>query len=189
MSVPTHTTDHTAQALAAMLSVVADNDPAMMELVTILADLVQDAEDAIWEVLTEMPIAAAEGVQLDLWGLIVGKRRGGLTDAAYRRVLAAWQGAMRSQGRRDAIITAMRAAADPTSIKYLDLRHATYEVDLFVPAPPLSADLVAAAIEIAEVSAPSGVAYQVVVGDDTVPFLHDTPGQGHDDGLQVERIA
>ena len=173
MTEPAHITDHAARAVASLLSVCQDEDAALTELVTILGDTVQDLEDAIWEVLVERYIAAAEGVQLDQWGVVLGRPRAGLSDTDYRRVLAVWQGALRSQGRRPQIIEAIDGAVSPTAMRYHELTHATYQVDLLVPSVPMADGLAAVTADVADVSSPAGVRAIVVAGDDADGAIWD----------------
>jgi len=53
----------------------------------------------------------AEGTHLDRWGRIIGWRRGGLSDAVYRRVLQAVLLARRSEGNVSRIVEAATVLA------------------------------------------------------------------------------
>jgi hypothetical protein len=188
MTVPTQITTHAALAVAQLIQPMLD-DLNLVELVEIIADLVQDAEDLVWELVAERSLdGSTVGVQLDAWGVVLGRPRGGLTDAVYERVLLAWQGALRSQGRRDEIIVAIDDIAEPTALEYYDLTMATFSIVLLVSGPPLSAELIAVINEATEAAAPSGVQFEIVVADDTLPFRFDTTGQGLDDGFMGARI-
>lgn len=187
----TQITDHADQAVAQLLSEVA-KDERLVELVEILCDAVQDAEDLVWSLIADRTVEDADGVQLDAWGRVLGKSRGGLADDVYRRVLAAWQGALRSQGRRNALIIAFAAVLDWTAVMYRDRGvsgHPLFElVGRVSGGPSISAELEAAVLEIVEAASPSGVPSRTVITDDTVPFRFDTAGQGFDQGKMGERI-
>jgi len=193
MASPTQITDHAAQAVEMLLHVLQDDDTALPELVRILGDEVQDAEDLAWDCIAQRYVTTAVGVQLDQWGRILGKSRGSLSDAAYRRILLAWQGGLRSAGIRDAILRAWLAVCGATTGAYVDRSSPGipgYElVALIAGGPPLAAEIEMAAEEIAEGSATSGVPYRLVVGDDLMVFRFDTAGHGFDDGLLSERLT
>ena len=56
-------------------------------LIAILGDRAQDLEDNLWKLYSERQIDTAIGAQLDQIGEIVGRKRGGLSDADYRKML------------------------------------------------------------------------------------------------------
>jgi hypothetical protein len=187
MTQPTHILDHADEALAQLLSFIR-SDEALAELVEIIGDSVQDLEDLIWECLVERYLDAAVGVQLDAWGEVLGHARDGLSDTEYSRLLQAWQGALRGQGRRDLILRALIAVAAPSETWFFDLTNASYEVDLILAAYPPTSALEQAILDVAEASAPSGVQYLITVGDATTPFQFDTVGRGFNDGQLVRRL-
>ncbi len=89
MSVPTKIADHTVLALDDLLSQF-DNSPKLRKLVEIITDQVQLFEDVTYEVLIERLLDAAAGVQLDVYGRVVGGlalSRGGRTDDAFREII------------------------------------------------------------------------------------------------------
>ena len=188
MTAPAHDTTHAAAAVSRLLSVCQVEDPCLVELVHLVGDQVQLAEDLVWELLVERYISTAVGVQLDAWGRVLGKARSGLTDDEYRLILAAWQQAHRSQGRGDQILRAMKAASGAVDVRVTRIGVAEICIDLFVSAPPLSTALRAAILEVAAACVASGVQYQVIEADATSAWIFDEAGHGYDDGLRGVRL-
>jgi len=191
MGIPTHKTTHQAEAIAQLLSVVQDTDLQLVEQVNLLAAIVQSCEDLNWDCLVNRYLTTAVGVQLDAYGKVLGYPRAGsgLLDADYRRILHAWQCALRSQGRGDWILRAMYSAAGATDAEINRIGEATIQVDCYVPTPPLSAELNAALLVVMGAAVASGVQYLLTVCEDDHPFrFDDPPGDGFDDGLLVERL-
>ncbi len=101
MPVPPHITDHEALALEDLTSKFADK-PRVRRWLIITAAQVQDAEDAGEQLLTDRLLENAEGVQLDIYGKLVGgpaEWRGALTDEEYARVILIAISVNQSDGR------------------------------------------------------------------------------------------
>lgn len=65
---------------------------------------VQYLEDVLQQLYSERRIDTAEGAQLDILGKLVGQKRDGLTDDAYRRYIRARVSTNRSKGTLSEII-------------------------------------------------------------------------------------
>lgn len=94
--------DHADQVPTKLRSVFR-NKPRLGALAKALGTAVQVFEDAFASVGSDTALDGATGVVLDLWGRLVGEERSGLTDAEYRRVIAARTLANRSKGIEDDI--------------------------------------------------------------------------------------
>lgn len=112
--------DHVARALDRL----AEQYRASTKLIGMLSALVQqiqEIDDAEWELATERylysdveigvvtPFFEAEGVQLDMIGVILQETRGSLTDVEYRLVLRAKVKLMRSSGTIEELIAIFHA--------------------------------------------------------------------------------
>lgn len=93
------------------------------KLIVALMSPVQDAENALQQLLTQRSIDTAVGAQLDQIGTIVGQARGGLVDDDYRRYCRARIAANRSTGSvEDAIKIANLVINDITAHHNVDLQ-------------------------------------------------------------------
>lgn len=73
--------------------------PRLEAMLRALLEVVQQAEDAAWQVLTERWLDNAIGAQLDAIGTIVDLARAGWLDDTYRALLRAQVRVLRSRGR------------------------------------------------------------------------------------------
>lgn len=78
--------------------------PRLEAMLRALLTGVQDAENAVWAVLTERWLDNAEGVQLDRIGTIVDFARAGFEDEVYRTLLRAQILVLRSRARRQDLL-------------------------------------------------------------------------------------
>src|SRR5512133_111299 len=83
MGAPVHITDHGDRAAARLLQQYRDG-ASIPALVRALSGGLQQVEDVLWDIRLRRAVSAAEGVQLDVLGRIVGQPREGRTDAVYR---------------------------------------------------------------------------------------------------------
>lgn len=113
-------TDHEDRAAARLTSVY--RKPRIEGYVKALASEVQELENAIAESRVERYLSSAVGTQLDDIGSVLSFRRGGTaTDDAYRALLRARVRILRSQGKPEDLIQAMRLALGAgVAFSYLD---------------------------------------------------------------------
>ena len=104
----------------------------LVALTQALAHGVQMFEDEAWGVLTALPLDAAVGKVLDIWGSLVGEPRGSLTsDADYRAIIRARILANRCPGDLDSIIEVLSVAAAPAvCIESFNLPPGAYQVQV-----------------------------------------------------------
>ncbi len=109
----THIADHADRAVAGLPS--RDRRGARKVAVTRgLAAGVQLLEDIAFDVLLSTRLGVATGAQLDVWGGIVGERRGALTqDTVYRRFVMARAQVNVCRGNSDALIAIWLLLTDP----------------------------------------------------------------------------
>jgi len=74
---------HTAQALSRLIEFWRGK-PNLAGWLSDYIDEIQELENVVWDVIVGRLPDYAEGVQLDVLGAIVGERRNGLGDAAFR---------------------------------------------------------------------------------------------------------
>jgi hypothetical protein len=189
MPVPPPTTDHVAQALAELLSRYSSAD-RLRELVTIMVTQTQEAEDAGQELLTDRLLVNAEGVQLDIYGKIVGDPaawRGALDDDDYRLMIEVAIQVNQSDGNAEQAIQIM-ATLVGVPVEYTGYQPAHYQL-LWLTNAPASADLLQRINEIMPRITISGASWELVqgVGSDNV-FRYDTVSQGYDEGQLASRV-
>ena len=113
----------TAEAVANLVEQFRQADN-LAAFISAFVDQIQDAEDGAFELITERTLDAAEGVQLDGIGQIVGLERGGLTDDAYRVRLRAQILINSSSGTINEILEIV-VLLEPTITDFFELEPAT----------------------------------------------------------------
>lgn len=103
----TQITDH-AGAGAALLMRELRSKPRVAAVLAALMARVQDAESALWALLTDT-LDTAVGAQLDQLGAVLGAGRGTLSDTDYRAVLRGVVLARRSRGTPADVCAVLRA--------------------------------------------------------------------------------
>ena len=87
----------------------------------VLGAAIQDAHDAIYQVLTERWLDTSLGAQLDRIGWIVDLPRGGWPDETYRQLLRAQVLVLRTNGRWSDLVSILLAVgATASGIRYAD---------------------------------------------------------------------
>jgi hypothetical protein len=100
----TQVTDHAARGYALLMRALRGDRPLVAALLRALLRQTQDAEDAMWALLT-LTLDTATGAALDQFGELLGERRDpGLSDDVYRDVLRAVILANRSGGTGNELI-------------------------------------------------------------------------------------
>lgn len=100
---------HTTKALSRLIERwKAESHPNIAGLLASYLDQCQELENVIWDVIVARLPDYAEGAQLDALGRLVGQRRNGLGDAAYRAHIKARVRINQSFGQARDVIEMLR---------------------------------------------------------------------------------
>lgn len=99
-------TDHAPQAVSQLPT--QRRRPRFEAFVRLLATRIQALEDVFWSILGGRMLDSAVGAQLDVLGAIVGVRRGGLDDDAFRLLVRVRIRLNRSAGTGDDVLEVFR---------------------------------------------------------------------------------
>lgn len=128
----TQITDHTAQALDRLRQQFRGKQN-IEDVLTALLTGVQDAESAVYQLLTERSIYTASDATLDLLGGIVGQVRGDSDDTEYRRRILAKIKVNNSRGTIPDIVAIARLVVNDADVTVTLANDgaAEFVVDLF----------------------------------------------------------
>jgi hypothetical protein len=189
--VPPAVTDHVEQALADLLSKYSpERAPRLRRLVTVEATQSQEVEDAFQELLTERYLDNAEGVQLDLYGKLVGNvaaSRGALTDDDYRRFIRVAIQINRSDGGAEQAIQIMAQIVE-VPVEYSQYNPAHYQL-AWVTDDPVSADVLQRISLAMPLITASGVSWELVQGEDADETFRYDAGPGYDLGKLATKVG
>ncbi len=133
----TERVDHVAQAASRLIERWrADRNPNLAALQSSIVAEVQELEDAAWQVMLARMPDYAEGVQLDVLGRVVGQRREGLSDTAYRAHIKARIRINRSFGTPEDIIEVIKLV-ETAAFRFVEHPTAGFTV-IFSTAPSAS---------------------------------------------------
>lgn len=107
----THKTDLATVAKSRVVSQYR-NAPLFVALMAAIANVVQLAEDAFWDLANAVLLDSATGVWLEYLGSIVGEAREGWGDTDYRRFIRARILANRSSGTINEVLTVVALCYD-----------------------------------------------------------------------------
>jgi|SRR5262245_58163108 len=107
----TYDPDHVARGVSRLIE--RYRKPRTSALLASWLDEVQQAEDALWQLLVERWVTTAVGVQLDVLGRIVGEPRRNRDDDTYRIWISARNMVTRSSGKTTEILAIARTLAGP----------------------------------------------------------------------------
>lgn len=100
---------HTTLALSRLIERwKAEAHPNLAALLASYTDQIQELEGVVWDVIVARLPDYAEGAQLDALGRLVGQRREGLGDAAYRAHIKARVRTNQSFGRSQDVIAMLK---------------------------------------------------------------------------------
>lgn len=123
---------HTQQALSRLIEFWRGK-PNMAGWLSDYIDEIQEVENVVWDVIVGRLPDYAEGVQLDVLGSIVGERRNGLGDAAFRVRIKARIRINQSFGRPLDVIEVLRLI-DPATFHLIEHYPAAFEI--YYDTPP-----------------------------------------------------
>ena len=166
--------DHADRAVDALLSQY-QRAPRIVALVRALADGAQAVEDAGFDLLVSSTLDVASGWILDEWGRIVGERRAGLEDDAYRRFVQARIMANLSGGDTDTLIRIFEIIAGPGEIRHYDLFPAALALTIR-RATPLSVSTRARVRSFMTQIKPAGVGLTLIEATPAAFQLNSGPG-------------
>lgn len=184
----THITTHVSDGLSNILSQFNESD-LLRKFVEIVLDEVQRLEDLDWEVLTERALDAAEGVQLDIYGQLVGWPRNGVTDDdEYRRLIKVAIQLLRHDGQAEntAYIWSQLLDGEPT-VRYICHPPAHFALNWISGPDEIAQDWIDIIVPLMPYLACMGVSWELVEGT-TDAFRLDDPDRGLDQGKLCRRI-
>lgn len=175
--------NHVQQALARLVTQYK-NSTNLQNLLSALIGPIQGIESALTDMNSLRYMAEAQGVQLDVIGIIVGlTRSGGQSDSSYRLAL---QGQIKiniSQGQPEQIIQAYKLFTGSPFVILDEYHNASFILESdFTPSSQAEADQLILTIKQA---APVGVRIdELICFDPTEAFAYagSMPGKGYDDG-------
>jgi hypothetical protein len=176
---PIYISDHVGRAADTTLSQF-HGSPKLQGLLEAMSAEVQRLEDLKFSMLTDRLLDAAEGVNLDVIGRIVGFPRLDVSDDdEYRELLGVQIRANNSDcGAEDIIFVASELTGE--DVHYWQEGRAHYHLE-YVTDTPLTADWLVRVNDMIELVTCSGVSYEMVEGDDPDAFRFDV-GPGFDNG-------
>lgn len=122
-----HATDHQERAVGTVISILRDK-ARFATLLGIYVKLLQECEDAAWDLYTKRRLDTATGASLDIIGAILKEPRGGLSNGDYRAVLRIKARVLFSGGRAEDIITICRLFLQATPFMYEEFYPAAIQV-------------------------------------------------------------
>jgi hypothetical protein len=176
---PVYISDHVERAAATTLGQFHAS-PKLQALLAATVTEVQRLEDLKFSILLDRLLDAAEGVNLDIIGKIVGFARLDVSDDdEYRELLRVQIRANNSDcGAEDIIYVASELTG--VDVKYWQEGRAHFHLE-YVPPVPLADDWAARVLDMIELVTCSGVSWEIVEGDDPDAFRYDS-GPGYDQG-------
>jgi hypothetical protein len=114
----TYDPDHVARGVARLID--RYRKPRTSALLASWLDEVQQAEDALWQLLVERWLSSAVGDQLDVLGRIVGEPRRGRDDDTYRLWISARNLVSRSSGKTTELLAIVRTLVAPEVVIELE---------------------------------------------------------------------
>lgn len=109
-------TNHLDLQLDKVVSQFKDK-PELEKLISVLLAPLQDLESFINDVWTKVNLENASGEVLDLIGRIVGRSRGGFSDADYRNLLAIQIGVNTSKGNSQPLASIIKEVTNSTYVE------------------------------------------------------------------------
>lgn len=173
--------DHVTEGLSNLIEQFKDKT-ALAKLITVFLEQIQDAEDAVCEILFDTTIDASVGQQQDNLGAIVGELRSGRSDLQYGTALRVRILINQSNGSIEdviGIVTALLQDNDLT-VSVLESFPASFIIQILEPIDPAEIDI-ANIGNLVATGRPAGVAgFLFFGGEDS--FQYDAPGLGYDVG-------
>jgi len=174
-------TDHVQQALDRMLEQYKGK-PRIEGVITSFTEQTQDSEDVIHGLTSDLAIATAIGIQLDLIGTIVVQDRLGFSDDIYRRLLLAKIGENVSKSTPENVIDVVKLLTDSSLVHFQEYYPAGYGIGIDKEIDPSLVDFFYQRIDRVD---PAAVRLEALICfDDSNPFAFEggpTPAGGFGD--------
>jgi hypothetical protein len=169
-------TAHTLEALDRLPEQYRDK-PRIASLVELIGDRHQQLENSFFSILNSEGLAGGEAAELDQLGDIVGQKRGGRSDAAYRLRILAKIGQNVSKGTAEDLISIFKLLMQAERVYYNPLFPAAASLTAIGTNPVGTIEEVRAAME---QSAAAGVSfdYFVITESTAFSFLEDPDPNG-----------
>lgn len=127
--IPTRNDKHVPEVTALLIEQFRNGGLNEKLLATYVRRL-QDVEDFYWQIIDLRVLDAAQGVQLNVLGRLVGEPRLARDDIAFRKAIKLRIRVNRSKGRTLDVIDVAKLAAETSPVRYIDYRHLSFEVDM-----------------------------------------------------------
>ena len=173
-------TNHVDEAIANLLQQFK-NKTNWPKVLTAFIEQVQELEDMFGDLIAITDLDAAEGVQADVLGSIIGEAREGRNDEDYLIGIRGRILVNKSEGTPVDIIDLMTTITG-TTVQLRELFPAAYEV--FIDSPVASEDEAARFAVLMRAATGAGINAQLRYAGDvpSTQFRFATPGQGFDEG-------
>lgn len=163
--------------------------PRIVALASAFGVTVQEAEDALFDLLTGRLLDDATGDVLDKWGALVGEDRGALGDADYRRFIQARILVNTGDSTPDELIAIWSIITGPNEhVRYMDMFPAGYHLHT-VRQTPMADEVVARVRRMMDEARPAGVTHELIEAlVHYMGFEGDEYALGFDEGLFAREI-
>jgi hypothetical protein len=184
--------DYVTEAVSVLLLADYRNAPNLKAVITSYAEQIQDLEDDVRDLIEQILIPNAVGVQLDRIGKVIGQLRWGRIDADYRRLLLARIAANSSDSTPEAQIAVVIALFPDyvAPVVYSIPGNAVFALAYELSGASSQADRDALQ-DLLLSSAPAGVGFYVTetISSPSPAFQLDTAGAGYDDGYLTTEVT
>lgn len=152
--------------------------PRIVALVESLMGEAQLVEDIAFDLIVSTAIEVATDYELDLWGVIVGEPRGGLTDSEYRPFVQARIQANICNGDIDSVIGVFQTLMQDGAVRYFPQYPAGYTLEGDVLGASLSTEVQGRIRTVMKDVSPAGVTVRLVETDPGSFRFDSGPGFG-----------
>lgn len=182
-----HITDHQQRAVDELCTELKKEGALdLSELMRAFTQEIQTVEDLVQDIIVQVVVDTAIGVQLDTIGELVRQNREGLSDEDYRPVIKIRIRANRGNGHINTITSVLQALTGADSVRYQQIGTAAYFLEFFTDAV-VDPTLIAISIAIMNDMRPAGVGLGSIVQVGSGTFRYDD-GPGFDVGTYGEDL-
>ena len=168
--------------LAGLITQYAVGATNLYAYMNAIGDQLNDIEECLGQLLDNLCLQNAVGVQLDGLGYALGQGRDGLGDEDYRALLQARIASLQAQGTVEDIIQIFKTLASCEKVQVIELYPAAFRVIMTNPGTPVlsNADIVAAVM-----TAKAGGVRAELFSVAKPAFKLDDPATDLNDGLDT----
>lgn len=179
--------DHVSKAKEKLISAFSGRPKIEALLESVVTEL-QELEAVFYSLIYHRFLGTAQGEALDFIGSIVGEKRSGLDDEAYRGYIRARVQTNLSNGEPERIIFILKSITNASLVQYSQQGPASVSLG-FIPESPLFPFEQQRLYNHLEDALPSGVSLTLVEADpEYFGFLEDPNALGFDEGYFSELI-